>query len=60
MNDMKKIKFTVEFTPEGAAGLFLQQFFPNASQEDQIALAELLKAYWHGGYDAAKKGEPRA
>ena len=45
-------RFTV--TPEGAAGLFLVARFPNATGEDQRALADVLKAYWEGGYKAGK------
>jgi hypothetical protein len=45
-------RFTV--TPEGAAGLFLRARCHDATGEDQQALADLLKAYWEGGYKAGK------
>ena len=47
-------------TPEGSAGLFLLAHCPNAGKIQQETLTELLKLFWRGGWDAAKKGKPRA
>ena len=52
-------KFTV--TPEGAAALFLTGHCPGCDARAAVSeLTALLKIHWQGGYDAAKRGEPRA
>lgn len=52
----------ISYTPEGIAAIFLAQcgLADRASSDTQFKLAEMLKEYWRGGYDAAKRGDPRA
>lgn len=52
----------ITITPEGAAAIFIMAYGLGgvAGAKEQQALADLLKEYWRGGYDAAKRGEPRS
>ena len=52
-------KFTV--TPEGAAAMFLTAHCPSCDARVAVgALTALLKILWESGYDAAKRGDPKA